>query len=56
VFVRPDGEQLGAIAYLIEEGAVRPPEIEEMRLEDAAAAQEKSRAGHVRGKIVLRIR
>jgi NADPH2:quinone reductase len=56
VFVRPDGEQLGAIAYLIEEGAVRPPEIEEMRLEDAAAAQEKSRARHVRGKIVLRIR
>jgi NADPH2:quinone reductase len=56
VFVRPDGEQLGAIAYLIEEGVVRPPEIEEMRLEDAAAAQEKSRAGHVRGKIVLRIR
>jgi NADPH2:quinone reductase len=56
VFVRPDGEELGAIAYLIEEGAVHPPEIEEMRLEDAAAAQEKSRAGHVRGKIVLRIR
>lgn len=56
VFVQPDGEQLGAIAYLLEEGALRPPHIEEMRLEDAAAAQERSRAGHVRGKIVLRIR
>lgn len=56
VFVQPDGEQLGAIAYLLEEGAIQPPHIEEMRLEDAAAAQEKSRAGHVRGKIVLRIR
>jgi NADPH2:quinone reductase len=56
VFVRPDGEQLGAIAYLLEEGAIQAPHIEEMRLEDAAAAQEKSRARHVRGKIVLRIR
>jgi NADPH2:quinone reductase len=56
VFVRPDGEQLTAIAYLIEEGAVRAPEIEEMPLEQAAAAQERSRARHVRGKIVLRIR
>lgn len=56
VFVQPDGEQLGAIAYLLEEGAIQPPHIEEMRLEDAAAAQEQSRAGHVRGKIVLRIR
>lgn len=56
VFVQPDGEQLGAIAYLLEEGAIQPPHIEEMRLEEAAAAQERSRAGHVRGKIVLRIR
>ncbi len=56
VFVEPDGGQLRAIAKLIENGAVRPPAFEVMRLEDAAAAQEKSRAGHVRGKIVLRVR
>lgn len=56
VFVEPDGEQLGAIAYLLEEGAIQPPQIEEMPLEAAAAAQERSRAGHVCGKIVLRIR
>ncbi len=56
VFVRPDGEQLGALAYLIETGAVRAPQIEELPLTDAATAQEKNRARHVRGKIVLRIR
>ena len=56
VFVAPDGEQLRRIAELIESGAVRPPAFEVMRLEDAAKAQERSRAGHVRGKIVLRIR
>ncbi len=56
VFVTPDGGQLRAIAELIESGAVRPPAFEVMPLEDAARAQERSRAGHVRGKIVLRIR
>lgn len=56
VFVEPDGDELGAIAYLLEQGAIKPPAIEEMRLEDAAAALEKNRARHMRGKIVLRIR
>lgn len=55
VFVAPNGEQLRRIAALVEQGAVRPPAISEMRLEDAAKAQELSRAGHVRGKIVLRV-
>ena len=56
VFVSPNGKQLRKIAELIESGAVRPADFEVMRLEDAAKAQELSRAGHVRGKIVLRIR
>ena len=56
VFVTPDGEQLRRIGALIESGAVKPPAIQEMRLEDAAEAQRRSQAGHVRGKIVLKVR
>ena len=56
VFVTPDGEQLRRIGALIESGAVKPPAIQEMRLEEAAEAQRRSQAGHVRGKIVLKIR
>ncbi len=56
VFVSPDGKQLRRLAELVESGAVRPPDFEVMRLEDAARAQELSRAGHVRGKIVLKVR
>jgi len=56
VFVSPNGKQLRQIAELIEEGAVRPANIaEELPLENAAIAQEKSRAHHIRGKIVLKI-
>ncbi len=56
VFVSPNGKQLRRIAELVESGAVRPADFQVMRLEDAARAQELSRAGHVRGKIVLKIR
>jgi NADPH2:quinone reductase len=56
VFVSPNGKQLRKIAELIESGAVRPAAFEVMRLEDAAKAQELSRQGYVRGKIVLKIR
>ena len=56
VFVSPNGTQLRRIAELIESGAVRPADFEVMRLEEAAKAQELSRAGHVRGKIVLKVR
>ena len=56
VFVSPNGDQLREIAALIEEGTVRPAEYEEIPLDRAAEAQERSRAGHVRGKIVLNIR
>ncbi len=56
VFVTPDGDQLRRIGALIESGTVRPPALEEMHLEEAADALRRSQAGHVRGKIVLKIR
>jgi NADPH2:quinone reductase len=56
VFVSPNGEQLRRIAALIESGAVKPAAYEEFPLEKAAEAQERSRGGHVRGKIVLKIK
>lgn len=56
VFVTPDGEQLRRIGALIESGAVKPPALQEMRLEESAEAQQRSKGGHVRGKIVLGIR
>jgi len=56
VFVSPNGEQLRRIAALVESGAVKPAAYEEMPLENAAIAQERSRGGHVRGKIVLKIK
>lgn len=55
VFVRPNGKELGEISTLIEQGTLKVPFIEEMRLQDAASAQEKSRQGHTKGKIVLKV-
>lgn len=55
VFVKPSGRELAEIAQLIEEGTIHVPFIEEMRLQDAASAQEKSRQGHTKGKIVLKV-
>lgn len=54
--VRRDRAHLTRILELAESGAVRPPHIQEMPLADAAAAQEISKTGHVRGKIILRVR
>jgi len=56
VFVNPDGAELTALADLLEEGDIRPPTVEEMPLSDAARAFERSIAGHVAGKLVLRVR
>lgn len=56
IFVRPDGEQLGQIGKLIEEGKVKIPHIVEMNLQEAAYAQEESKKGHTQGKIVLKVR
>ncbi len=58
--VRPlvgrDRAHMERIAELVASGAVRPPEIKCFSLAEAAAAQELSRTGHVRGKIVLEVR
>ena len=51
-----DRAHLERILELVEQGAVRPPEIRHMPLEKAAQAHELSQAGHVRGKIVFEVR
>ncbi len=51
-----DRAHLERILDLVAEGAVRPPEIARMPLAEAAAAQELSKTGHVRGKIVFEVR
>lgn len=56
VFVSPNGAELDEIASLIEQGKVFIPHIEEMNLSDAAKAQERSRDGHIKGKIVLKVK
>ncbi|MDO8607225.1 MAG: NADP-dependent oxidoreductase [Phaeospirillum sp.] len=53
VFVQPNGQQLRRLAGLVEGGTLHPPEIVEMPLHQAAEALERSKSGHVRGKIVL---
>lgn len=55
LFVRPNGDELSEIAKLIEQNKIKIPFIDEMRLQDAASAQEKSRQGHTKGKIVLKV-
>ncbi len=54
--VARDRKHLERIVELVESGAVKPPEITQMPLVEAAAAQEISKTGHVRGKIVLVVR
>ena len=46
-------EVLEQILSLTKRGVIKIPDIEIMSLLDAAVAQERSKAGHVRGKIVL---
>jgi NADPH2:quinone reductase len=55
VFVTPNGRQLREIGTLLDAGHVRAPAVTGMPLAEAARAQELSRAGHVRGKLVLTI-
>ncbi len=54
--VARDREHLERILELVRIGAVRPPQIQRLPLAQAAAAQELSKTGHVRGKIVLEAR
>jgi len=55
-FVQPNAEQLSEIATLIDAGKVRTVVETVLPLPEARSAQERSQAGHVRGKIVLQIR
>jgi NADPH:quinone reductase-like Zn-dependent oxidoreductase len=47
--------QYAKIMELLNKGEIKVPHLEEMPLAQAGAAQEKVKAGHVRGKIVLKI-
>ena len=53
--VRPDREQLGRIATLIDSGALRPVIAETIPLSKARHAYERGVAGHTRGKLVLAV-
>jgi NADPH2:quinone reductase len=55
VFASPNGKELQQITELIQSGKVVPIQIQEMPLDKAAEAQEKSQQGHVQGKIVLHV-
>jgi NADPH:quinone reductase-like Zn-dependent oxidoreductase len=48
--------RLGEIARLIDQGRIRPIVSQVLPLQQAGEAQQQSQAGHVRGKIVLRVR
>lgn len=55
VFVQPNGQQLTAIARLIEEGRMKPMIHCVLPLTEARQAQVISQGGHARGKIVLHV-
>ena len=54
-FVQPNAAQLVEIAKLADSGKLRPVVETVLPLSEARRAQELSQAGHVRGKIVLRV-
>jgi NADPH:quinone reductase-like Zn-dependent oxidoreductase len=53
--VKPQGGDLEKITTLIEAGKIRPIVEKIYPLEEIAEAQRVSEAGHVRGKIVVKI-
>ena len=55
VFVQPSADELRSIATMIDAGKLRVEVSKVLPLAKAAEAQELSRAGHTRGKIVLRV-
>lgn len=55
VFVRPDGDQLGALGELADAGRLRVEVSHELPLERAAEAHRLIEGGHIRGKIVLMV-
>jgi NADPH:quinone reductase-like Zn-dependent oxidoreductase len=55
VFVRPDGEMLARLVRYVAEGSLRVEVAEMFSLDDTAAALERNREGHTRGKIVVAV-
>jgi NADPH:quinone reductase-like Zn-dependent oxidoreductase len=55
VFVRPDTNDLAALATLVDDGRLNVPVAQVFPLAEAANAQRLSAEGHSRGKIVLEI-
>ncbi len=55
VFIHPSGEQLTAIARLINEGRIKPLIHTVLPLSEVRQAHTISQGGHARGKIVLRV-
>lgn len=56
IFVQPNSGQLNEIAHLIDRGKLRPIVETTLPLAQAAQAQTLSQEGHVRGKLILRVR
>ena len=55
VFIHADGQQLSAIARLIDEGKMKPVIHTILPLDEARQAHAISQGGHARGKIVLHV-
>jgi NADPH:quinone reductase-like Zn-dependent oxidoreductase len=55
-FMRPDGDQLTAVARLVESGDVQPVIDRGYPLEQARQALLYSRSGRANGKIIIRVR
>jgi NADPH:quinone reductase-like Zn-dependent oxidoreductase len=53
--VQPNGSQLAEISRLIEQGQVRPCVEEAFPFAQAREAEERQLAGHVQGKLVLKL-
>lgn len=55
LYAEPNGDQLTQIGALVVEGKIPVPPITTMALDDIAEAHRQSKAGHVRGKLVLTV-
>ncbi len=55
MFVRPDGDLLEELAGLVDDGRLVVDLHGVLPLEEAARAHELSEAGHVHGKLVLKV-
>ena len=55
LFSNPIGDDLATLGGLFADGTLKIPEITVMPLDKAAEAMDLSKAGHVRGKIVLKV-